>query len=697
MSALIKSPAHDVSIGNAVVRSNHFANPNFETAGSTYARRINLVTNPNMVPGTATVDTRTNYFTNPSPTTLAAFSTAASATNTIMGGGGPLGDSPSLVRRTQTIENGSSGMDTANTYCVIPTVGTYAMSVYVRPSKDTSARITPIHAASAGQTIISNPLTPCPANVWTRLSAIVTVVTTGQLGFRVGTSDAGVWPVDSTFDLSGFLCEQASYIRPFFTGTTSAAGDYTYAWSGAQWTSISYERALSLPTYTKDNGTAKATLHSSTERAMYGTTSLKCISETNSNDVGFSFVIPMASVVSGKVYTIMYWVYSPTQRTATIDGSRQAEGNGRGSTVIPPNTWTRVRATFTANATATVSTHWVHHKGGPADYGQPIWVDGLTFYEGDVDLPFFDGETPDTTDIVYSWTGSTNSSTSVETVTRAASTNFTTGQTLAYLATDAQYGKVWRSLITTTGAYGINADIAGLTSGEPYTILMRVRASRTMQVKPRIYSVQVAGPNYVLPANEWVDVRATITPGSYNTFTGLVGPGLIGHLPGDTVDVAYILVTEGEYTGGFFDGSSTAADTFWNFYRWTGTANASTSEYMVRTFDGVPRIEPLLVLGHNSNWTSNNVVTDILGTSEPYVTLRTAGLREGDLAFLFDDEAKAQAAVQMHTQADKFVYTDTDHPYDSMTYVVADGDISIELSPETLTHWFVTVPYIEVG
>lgn len=106
-------------------------------------------------------------------------------------------------------------------------------------------------------------------------------------------------------------------------------------------------------------------------------------------------------------------------------------------------------------------------------------------------------------------------------------------------------------------------------------------------------------------------------------------------------------------------------------------------------------LEPFAVTGYDSARLSGNIVHQILGKSEPDITLRPAALRTGTLNLAFDDETDSAEAVTAHaTSTDPFTLTTALGTVD-MTYVVA-GDIRRTLD-ETRKVWTVAVSYQEIN
>lgn len=112
---------------------------------------------------------------------------------------------------------------------------------------------------------------------------------------------------------------------------------------------------------------------------------------------------------------------------------------------------------------------------------------------------------------------------------------------------------------------------------------------------------------------------------------------------------------------------------------------------------GVGETFPHLVLGYELNFESRNIIHNVLDRSDPEVTLHEPLSRSGTLELFYLTEATALAAVNMHRQRDRFVFTDSDRPALNMTYVVDEGTITVTLDDETRVRWVVSIPYREVA
>lgn len=113
--------------------------------------------------------------------------------------------------------------------------------------------------------------------------------------------------------------------------------------------------------------------------------------------------------------------------------------------------------------------------------------------------------------------------------------------------------------------------------------------------------------------------------------------------------------------------------------------------------DGTTVITPDLVLGYEAAQDGRSVFHDVIGRSDPDVTLRELATRSGSLDLFFLTRADADAARTFHAAAKVFTYNAIDNPSTSMDYVVAEGGVRIKLDDATRARWVLTVAYREVA
>lgn len=113
--------------------------------------------------------------------------------------------------------------------------------------------------------------------------------------------------------------------------------------------------------------------------------------------------------------------------------------------------------------------------------------------------------------------------------------------------------------------------------------------------------------------------------------------------------------------------------------------------------DGTTTITPAEVDGYDSARPSRNLVHDIIGTTEPAVTLRGAGLRTGTLSCVMGtDRALATQLEAMLSAPGVFTFATSDVADLGMSFIVA-GDLHVQLDDDTRSVWIVAVPFQEVA
>ena len=116
---------------------------------------------------------------------------------------------------------------------------------------------------------------------------------------------------------------------------------------------------------------------------------------------------------------------------------------------------------------------------------------------------------------------------------------------------------------------------------------------------------------------------------------------------------------------------------------------------LITATDGSGTSSPLTVL---SPWSttrrSRNRVHELSG-GDIAVSLVGPNPRTGTMDLLYEDEASAFAALELHARPTSFTLTESDRPHVSMTYVI-DGEVSVRLDEGTLELFLVSVDYQEV-
>ncbi|KNY07915.1 hypothetical protein [Microbacterium sp. GCS4] len=107
-------------------------------------------------------------------------------------------------------------------------------------------------------------------------------------------------------------------------------------------------------------------------------------------------------------------------------------------------------------------------------------------------------------------------------------------------------------------------------------------------------------------------------------------------------------------------------------------------------------VVPTALEGYRASRPARTLVHRILNRADDDVTLREFGLRSGSFVLVFDGEAAAVAAFAALGVPQKLAITDTAVHSLAMSFVIAEGELSIEQDRDNVRLWRVTVPYNEV-
>jgi hypothetical protein len=112
---------------------------------------------------------------------------------------------------------------------------------------------------------------------------------------------------------------------------------------------------------------------------------------------------------------------------------------------------------------------------------------------------------------------------------------------------------------------------------------------------------------------------------------------------------------------------------------------------------GYPDIEPVVIDGYTATRRANTIVHDSIdpARTNEYVTLLAAQRRSGTLVAVFDHQDKAIEALNRHALRLVFTIENPGAHVADMTYVVADGNLQIEVAESRKT-WLVSIPFREI-
>lgn len=276
---------------------------------------------------------------------------------------------------------------------------------------------------------------------------------------------------------------------------------------------------------------------------------------------------------AGEQITMSMWVRPSVETVYTLNIASRAAGvsttlNSAASapTVAPAGVWTRLSATLnTTVAYGTLQLIANESAAGPAAGATVDATQVLIEVADGVLRDYFDGDTADTADATYEWTGTADASTSTATAVSTFSTpmEVVTGG----VGPDGVAGFVRRTqdeagtqqwVVTYTGTQV-------LTAGATHTVSVYMRSTSAR-------TVEFAGRTFSLPGFGWVRLTGQVTGDGGPLVLTITGTG---QADGEVIDVARALVEESNTLGTYFDGSTPDAGGV--TYAWTGDEDASTS------------------------------------------------------------------------------------------------------------------------
>lgn len=391
--------------------------PNFNTF-------TNLITNPSMEATSGTVEVRRNYSTNAVPNTSADYSYSlgneVSASTLVTGAtDGPLPGVTRYIRRTVTTARttpSAGGFYSYNRAPAAPAVGDNGVaSVYVRSSSAIQMSLATSWRNDAGTVVggaANGPTVTLVPNVWTRLEAppVVSVGGSTNIGWWASVPSSTLLPDGATLDITGVLTEKSTVIGQYFDGSFSPDSDLTPAWTGAANASASVLTGVGVTGVSSANP-ERASRFSSTQWSASGNKSVRVVGTTTNSYA--SVLVPGLTV--GRTYTVLGVIRLATAQTGPLYSQpRRFEIIGGDSAPVSysstaPNAAGvyEVRGTFVANR----DSHQIRLYNGAAAGGGDVWWDNLALIEGNYTGPYFDGNTPNTSDTFYAWNGAPNAST----------------------------------------------------------------------------------------------------------------------------------------------------------------------------------------------------------------------------------------------------------------------------------------------
>ena len=116
---------------------------------------------------------------------------------------------------------------------------------------------------------------------------------------------------------------------------------------------------------------------------------------------------------------------------------------------------------------------------------------------------------------------------------------------------------------------------------------------------------------------------------------------------------------------------------------------------MATITSGVLSFTPTLITGWQTSQESRNVVHNIIGRTDPDVTILKAATRNGTLEMLFTSATGAETARGILANGAVFTITDSEFWLDGFDFVIT-GNLTAALEDTTRDLWTVSCDFVEV-
>lgn len=320
-----------------------------------------------------------------------------------------------------------------------------------------------------------------------------------------------------------------------------------------------------------------ATMSQSTDQAKVGTYSAKATLTANAGPLGWAAYWSVTGLTVGTQYTLAFWVYVPAGAEIYAPTAR-VSGLVSGTSTTSTG-WQHLSVTFTATATG-------HNMGltstgaGTVPVGTVYYMDAGILVVGSTVPDYFDGSTAAADGLTYSWTGAAHTSASVATGASIAAWNGSDGTRIqGPIVGDGFAMDVRNSHVSYSPAA-----VAGLDEWYAGRVTLQAIEGETtntaIQVRLHDGANYLNGSTNVVLPLDGTPVVIDLTPIAATTANS---PRIYFYPNGNAFRVTDSIMEKvsaaGETCGPRFDGSTPATE--FVEYRWTGAADASTSEEFV--------------------------------------------------------------------------------------------------------------------
>lgn len=567
----------DQADANSQPRRNISLNPSFETAQGTVNIRTNLCLNPSFEVSSGINTVRTNLCWTPRGIyAFADYNGPANQTITPNVTGFPANpDGFTTANRVSYSTGANPGVTLINpvTSGTQYTIQAWIYHESVEPTTGVGG------FAQAGVASMGSP-PPMTAGVWQKVTWTYTASGTSQIGYRISSAAGGT----GAFLITGVMIEAAPTVNTFFDGTTAAAGDFTYAWTGTVDASASIQKAPNCQYWSA----VSTSVNYQTATGAFAGTKAGAVVTKGAN--GDGIYVSDITVTPGLAYTFSAYIkITSAVPNLSLDIRWKDSGNGtlsdsilEASASLVVGNWVRISATAIAPANAATAQSMIRIYA--THTATTFYADAVMFEASSALSPYFDGSYAAALDFTYAWAGAAHQSISYQRAPGIAqlqvnyysaaiqSTDWSASGTKSLrLIPNGVFNESFAGFIGNFGSLGtlergktytafatlrLTAPLTGTLNGRALQMVYRQDTNRIAQVQ----GANVAG---VQQLRFSFTVGAAATSGFVELFNG-AGPG------GGDVWWDNLAVVEGNYVGDYVDGAQPLS-------KWDGAANASTS------------------------------------------------------------------------------------------------------------------------
>jgi hypothetical protein len=397
-----------------------------------------------------------------------------------------------------------------------------------------------------------------------------------------------------------------------------------------------------------------STLSRVTSESYIGSASLQAVA------TGAGYVANRSNISPSTTYTGSAWVKGQAGKTfipslVEYTSALVYVGETNPAPITATGSWQRISVTRTMGSTAGITDFRVRNLQDGT-----FFVDATQLEFGATASDYFDGSTAASGDFTYAWSGTANASTSFQRGVTVTGVNNGSGAWPVISSTEwASTGSKSMRWIVFAGI--TQKDIHQITPyvvGKTYTVKAKVRIAAPFTGVPSLnFGIRAFGGSpgaFSTPILNQVgvqDVSLTFVMPA-GTTSAFVRVGCAAAVTSGELWVDDLIVVEGNYTDGYFDGDT--QDTIINVYSWTGTPNASTSIQQKTNYplfsdteEGIPYVSATVSYGTELLYNQVQVTSPLYAsTKNNEDSQRTYGITTTDVDTLLSTQNSVESLAQ---------------------------------------------------